>query len=123
MQHSTPELTGRYTRPRAVDLEGAAASLPSLRPENPKTESEAATGTDGRISKRFAHYLPTDGDGSSRTLSVTGGNVDAFTSAEDRRKKNPENALDVSGRVLSRPVADSGGGIRTPDTRIMIPLL
>src|SRR5262249_44470046 len=32
MRHSTLELTGRYTRPRAVDLAGAASSLPSLRP-------------------------------------------------------------------------------------------
>ena len=33
MRHSTLELTGRYTRPRAVDIEAAAAMIPSLRPE------------------------------------------------------------------------------------------
>ncbi len=32
MRHSTLELTGRYTRPRALDLERAASALPSLRP-------------------------------------------------------------------------------------------
>src|SRR5262249_34848723 len=33
MRHSTLELTGRYTRPRAVDLKQASLALPSLRPE------------------------------------------------------------------------------------------
>jgi len=32
MRHSTLELTARYTRPRVVDLEAAASSLPSLKP-------------------------------------------------------------------------------------------
>ncbi len=32
MRHSSLELTGRYTRPRAVDIESAAALLPSLKP-------------------------------------------------------------------------------------------
>ncbi len=31
MRHSTLELTGRYTRPRAIVIEGAASALPSLR--------------------------------------------------------------------------------------------
>jgi hypothetical protein len=31
--------------------------------------------------------------------------------------------LDASGRDLTGTVASSGGGTRTPDTRIMIPLL
>jgi len=49
MRHSTLELSGRYTRPRAVDLEAAALSLPSLRPQADKPEAPAmkATGTDG----------------------------------------------------------------------------
>jgi len=46
MRHSTLELTGRYTRPRAVDIEAAASMLPSLKPEAPSPESMAATGTD-----------------------------------------------------------------------------
>ena len=32
MRHSKLELTGRYTRPRAVDIEAAASMLPSLKP-------------------------------------------------------------------------------------------
>jgi hypothetical protein len=76
---------------------------------------------DGRISERPAHDLPTGGDGSGRTPSVTGGNADISAAAGHRRKKNPEHALGVSGRVVSVAVANSGGGTRTPDTRIMIP--
>src|SRR5690606_20894398 len=47
MRHSTLELTGRYTRPRMHDVEGAVAGLPSLCPEPPNVEPMAATGTDG----------------------------------------------------------------------------
>ena len=46
MRHSKLEMTGRYTRPRAVDLDAAAAMLPSLKPEGDKPESLAMTGTD-----------------------------------------------------------------------------
>jgi hypothetical protein len=46
MRHSTLELTGRYTRPRAVDLERAASALPTLRPTPTNREALAATGTD-----------------------------------------------------------------------------
>ncbi|MGP0064163.1 MAG: tyrosine-type recombinase/integrase [Isosphaeraceae bacterium] len=46
MRHSTLELTGRYTKPRAVDLEAAASMLPSLKPTGDKPEAMAKTGTD-----------------------------------------------------------------------------
>ena len=46
MRHSSLELTGRYTRPRAVDIEAAAGMIPSLRPDGDKPESLAMTGTD-----------------------------------------------------------------------------
>jgi len=48
MRHSSLELTGRYTRPRAVDIEAAASMLPSLKPEADAPESLAMTGTDPR---------------------------------------------------------------------------
>jgi integrase len=47
MRHSKLEMTGRYTRPRAVDLENAAKSLPSLRIKAPRPEAHQATGTAG----------------------------------------------------------------------------
>ena len=61
MRHSSLELTGRYTKPRAVDIDAAARSLPSLRPDTGIVAHEstlAATGTEGR----FAHRQPPDGD-------------------------------------------------------------
>src|SRR5205823_4915900 len=51
MRHSQLEMTGRYTRPRAVDIDAAASLLLSLKPE-----ALAATGTDGRFDPR----LPSD---------------------------------------------------------------
>ena len=48
MRHSTLELTGRYTKPRAVDIEAAAGKLPSLKPEANRPEAAALTGTDPR---------------------------------------------------------------------------
>ena len=46
MRHSTLELTGRYTRPRAVDIEAAASKLPSLKPDSSAPEAAVMTGTD-----------------------------------------------------------------------------
>ena len=46
MRHSKLEMTGRYTRPRTVDIDAAASMLPSLKPDRDEPESMAATGTD-----------------------------------------------------------------------------
>jgi integrase len=46
MRHSSLELTDRYTRPRAVDIESAASMLPSLKSEGDRPEAVALTGTD-----------------------------------------------------------------------------
>jgi integrase len=55
MRHSKLEMTGRYTRPRVVDIEAAASLLPSLKPEPDRPEALALTGTDpGPISARGA---------------------------------------------------------------------
>ena len=48
MRHSTLELTGRYTRPRVVDIEAAAGMLPSLKPAPEEPQPAAMTGTDSR---------------------------------------------------------------------------
>ena len=59
MRHSTLELTGRYTRPRAVDIENAASMLPSLKPADPSQTSHvlAMTGTDGPLYPRRSSNL------------------------------------------------------------------
>lgn len=46
MQHSTLELTGRYSRPRVADIEAAASKLPSLKPEGDRPQTTVMTGTD-----------------------------------------------------------------------------
>jgi hypothetical protein len=147
MRHSTLELTGRYTRPRAVDIEKAAETFPSLRPGRGQTisSSVAATGTedspahrqpseaatqptpipDGSgtevqpISEVFAHLLPTEAVSTSPNQSHS----DAITrsSAHSKRKRSPskKGGPDSSGRPLSQPVVSTGVGTRTPDLRIM----
>ena len=45
MRHSTLELTGRYTRPRAVDINRATVPTP-VAPMSPACEVMAATGTE-----------------------------------------------------------------------------
>jgi hypothetical protein len=63
MRHSTLELTGRYTRPRAVDLERAASALPTLRPTPTNREVLAATGTDDSAPSATASATDDDDDG------------------------------------------------------------
>jgi hypothetical protein len=46
MRHSKLEMTGRYTRPRVVDMENAALLLPSLVTAVKQPEVLAAIGTD-----------------------------------------------------------------------------
>ena len=47
MRHSSLELTNRYTRPRACDIDAAASMLPSLKPEvDGASERAVMTGTD-----------------------------------------------------------------------------
>ncbi|HKM52726.1 MAG TPA: site-specific integrase, partial [Isosphaeraceae bacterium] len=61
MRHSTLELTGRYTRPRAVDIAAAACMLPSLKPETDRPEAVAMTGTDANpILGSIATEIATD---------------------------------------------------------------
>ena len=122
MRHSTLELTGRYTRPRMHDIEGAVSSMPSLRPSEP--EPMAATGTDGQqIGKRFSHYLPTGETGLGRNESDTG----VLTPTENpplmSRKPLSLTGFDGSGRVDSVSDVSSGDRIRTCDLRFMSPLL
>ena len=129
MRHSTPGLTDRYTRPRAVDMQEAALSMPSLRATEPVPSVQAATGTDdlahrlavseeGKnpreavnprsegqpISKVFAHHLPTGGDGSGRTLSPP----DATASSGERSSVEPKS-------LERRDLTHSDGGRRGRD--------
>ncbi len=129
MRHSTLELTGRYTRPRAVDIEAAASMLPSLKPTGDRPESLAATGTDGpvghrhssdrtgpdrpdpedpgvegqSISKVFGHHLATGGDVSGRDQRLS--DVITLSNAPGSMDvKTPEKKpSDASRRVPTAP--------------------
>jgi hypothetical protein len=45
MRHSSLKLTGRYTKPRAVDIESDASVLPNLKPSPDQPEAVVMTGT------------------------------------------------------------------------------
>jgi integrase len=122
MRHSTLELTGRYTRPRMVDIESAASSLPGLRPDSTSREFMAATGTDGgRINNPLAHYLPTGGDGSGRTVADAGVKGVEMVGKVIGRKPMTVAGFDGLGRDLAGRGANSGVRTRTGDLRIMRP--
>jgi integrase len=115
MRHSTLELTGRYTRPRAVDIEHAADSLPSLRPDSDRPESSvmAATGTDGqRINDPFSPHLPTGARGNTRDAVETRGTGNLGGLTPDCPKVLPDEGLKAG-------IGSTGERTRTVDLRIM----
>jgi hypothetical protein len=147
MRHSTLELTGRDTRPRAVDIEAGASILPSLKPEGARPDSVAATGTDGDVSHRLAskaiessprnaceigaeggrisdclsHHFLTADPGSARKRADTG--AVAGLGGDSSRKRSTLESKRFGGR--RRGIADTvvitGEATRTPDLRIMRP--
>jgi len=121
MRHSTLELTGRYTKPRAVDLDSAATSLPSLRPRSEtETTPLEATGTDGGepISKDFAAHLPREGRGKARDDSDSR----AITVSDD---DPPIKRLEASNTGVCGPARrDAEGNENAPRrTRTFNPLI
>jgi hypothetical protein len=101
MRHSSLELTGRYTRPRAVDIDAAASMLPSLKPSGDQPEALAATGTDGQpISRLLSLHLPLAGDADVRTGSspdvMTGSSASTLTMGSSRENA----AKDLDSRLV-----------------------
>ena len=125
MRHSTLELTGRYTRPRAVDIEAAASMLPTLKPEGDRPEAMAATGTDAATPDRhdLAAHWQRAGCGSGRFESVS--DVIAASTVQKSMGENPlkNRGLDGSSRLESAAVGSTGVRTRTGDLRIMRPPL
>ena len=103
MRHSTLELTGRYTRPRAVDIEAAAGMLPSLKPEaDHAVERVAMTGTDS------SPVSISDTPQNATLAFVDGSNSNAdkvFTSMEQRSAK-PSSPVRIRAAPLSLPILD-----------------
>ena len=91
-RHSTPTLTiGVYAKASLHDIAGAVEALPDLTAPRPTGQGGRATGTDGRISKRFAHPLPIAGDGKGRFLSDSD-----VIALPNERASNGEKTLDPS---------------------------
>jgi hypothetical protein len=72
MRHSSLELTGRYTRSRAVDIEAAAGMLPSLKP----LETGAEALEDTRTDRRTVQSPYTDEDAASASIHALNANSD-----------------------------------------------
>jgi hypothetical protein len=87
MRDSTLELTGRYTRPRAVDIDGAVAKLPSLKPSENDAEQAVMTGADGR-----EQVL---------TIPISDATADATMTVAYAFKRSGGNDLRLSGRKFS----------------------
>jgi integrase len=121
MRHSTPTLTSKYIRPRAVDVESAVASLPSLTPADGR-EAVAATGTETATPVQqagrgglptVAHYLPTAGDVSRRNASHPDVKTSTDAQGEMDRKSGGIRWLTLAV-ASSRGISSSDpGGTRT----------
>ncbi len=86
-RHAKPETTlNHYAKVSVHDLRGAVESLPPQDAPKPPPETDAATGTHGRIKNLRALPLPYAGDGSARIESETGGSTISMTAND----KTPE---------------------------------
>lgn len=126
MRHSTLELSGRYTRPLAADLERAADALPSLAPTVTvaAVPSDAASGADEQpISEHFAAHLPHAGGGSGREVTVSDGSDQNNRPESERRKSLESNEKDAARRDLTAPDASAPRRTRTFNPLIKSQLL
>ena len=146
-RHSDPRLTlNTYTHATLFDTGRAVESLPDPFQPAPAIQPQAlaATGTEAGlahrqpykadgptietpensapgsppISERFAHLLPTAGDGNGRLESDAGGTSDSVLSIEAGRKSLKGTGVAASGRVESGRVGRVADGIRTRDIQI-----
>jgi len=116
MRHSSLELTGRYTRPRAVDIESAAALLPSLKPTADRPEAAVMTGTDPRpislptasenASKENAYACKSNGILSLREND--GGLQNLHPEFESRRRLSPNKPAQTRKNRGSKPRLATG---------------
>jgi integrase len=126
-RHSDPKLTlNIYSHLTVFDTAGALDALPDLSRPTITPEAVRMTGTDSTvtpISDRFAHHLPTGGDGLGRVLSHAGG-IDEITPGEGSyRNSLDSSALDGSCRDLTEPVASAPRRTRTYNPLIKSQLL
>ena len=131
-RHSTITLTlDRYTHTGLSDVAGAVEKLPTR--AAPARQAAEATGTTGDAEATSGGPLPAPSATKScpHGRTQTGGEQRRIgTNADDAKpSKTPPRGRrqPPAGEAVRRTQANreetSGGGIRTPDTRIMIPLL
>jgi integrase len=109
MRHHSLELTGRYMRPRAVDVEAAVSRLPSLKPAGDRPEPMAATGTDGAtheqtLAPSLLHFQTAEGRHESSSVVMTGSDVQASMDGKPLKI----GGFVADGRDESSPVTDAG---------------
>jgi integrase len=109
MRHSSLDLTNRYTRPRAVDIEAAATMLPSLKPDADSSEpvTLAATGTDPAptADPRATQKRYPDGDAGRNRPIIKG-----VVSNEERMPSPPFARLQLDlGLARNREFRDAAG--------------
>jgi hypothetical protein len=112
-RHSTITLTmDRYTHVGLLDMNAALESLPGIPKQPGEIERTVATGTDSIV---VATMVAT-GECNHRSYQESSLEPDS---------KTGEDNVNTGKRLCDSLITDesSGGGTRTPDTRIMIPLL
>jgi integrase len=127
-RHSTPSLTiGVYAKASLHDIKGAVENLPDLTPrELALAEPLAMTGTEPvvtPINNRRGHYLATEGDGSSRDLSLSEAMAGSDAPTLTNEKPLVSKGFDASSRLQSASVANAPRRTRTYNPLIKSQLL
>jgi len=115
MRHKTIAVTmDKYVRLEALDQRKALDTLPALAPAQAE-QVALATGTDGPLENRTRNR--------TRTARSEGHSGAQLGTTKAERPIPPEPTEHGETGDSTANTAGSGEGIRTPDTRIMIPLL
>ena len=94
MRHSTLELTGRYTRPRVVDIEAAAGLLPILKLDaDDRSDWKVMTGTDPQpVSRHGATENATE-----PTANACNPHAGQVFASMERRSAKPSSPVRIGG--------------------------
>ena len=130
-RHSDPKLTlNIYTHVSEQDQAGAIAGLPappSAKPNDSAEHAELLVQQEDGDTKSVAHMVAQGvaqaGDFGGQSESSIGNTSPVVVAGAENQKPLPLVGLGVESHPVAPGDESSGGGIRTPDTRIMIPLL
>ena len=126
-RHSDPKLTlNIYAHLTRFDTAPALNALPDLSRPNSPPEAPKSLGTEPGvtpISERFAHYLPTGGDGSGLERTGEDGTTPSFSDEGECRNSLEMEVLDASGRELTASEESAPRRTRTYNPLIKSQLL